>query len=153
MKKKSLGAKLLRSLDEARQGRYQEAVDAAGGKGPLANLDSNSQALVAKMFESARRRIAEIINMGTGTADCYVVLGMVGPRTGMPLDSEAIRILSDACWPMTIPEGIQLSANPFHYEWEALTNWAAKDELTVQIRAELDKYLDKTVFHVVVMAR
>lgn len=153
MKKKSLGAKLRRSLDEARQGRYREAVDAAGGKGPLVNLDSNSQALVAKMFESARRRIAEIINMGTGTADCYVVLGIVGPGTGVPLDSEAIRILSDACWPMTIPEGIQLSANPFHYEWEALNNWAAKDELTVEIRAESDRHITRTVFHLAVTAR
>jgi hypothetical protein len=36
------------------------------------------------------------------------------------------------------PDGIQLSANPFHHEWDALTSRAAKEELTVEIRAEVN---------------
>lgn len=105
------------------------------------------------MFESARSRIAAIIKLGIGRRDVRVVLGKIEPSRSDSLSSEAIGILSDACWPMTIPEGIQLSANPFHYEWVALTDWATKEELTVEIQAEAGEYTANTAFHVVAKPR
>ena len=153
MKKKSLGARLLRSQDELRQARHKEAVNAARGSGPLVNLDSNSQILVAQMFESARSRIAAIVELGIGRRDVRVILGKIEPSMSGSISSDAIDILSAACWPMTIPEGIQLSANPFYYEWVALTDWAKQEELTVEIEVETGEYIAETAFHVVAKPR
>lgn len=82
---------------------------------------------------------ANAVSVRTGwkaieTREVDVVLGTIEPGTRGPLDSEAICLPNDVCWPMTLPEGIQLSANPFHYEWNALTHWASKEDLSVEFR-------------------
>ena len=153
MKQQSLGAALIRSQQALRQNFYFKAVAAAGGQGPNVQLDASSKALVAKMFDSAKKRIAKIIKLDVGTREVSVVLGTLGTQEGRPHGSKATCILSDACWPMTIPEGVQLSTNPFHREWARLTKWAVEEELTVEIRAKLHGHIAKTVFHLVVTAR
>lgn len=54
---------------------------------------------------------------------------------------------------MGIAEGLQLSANAFNYEWEALQEWAVKEELTVEIAEELDRAVACVHYEMVVRPR
>jgi hypothetical protein len=115
-----LGATLQRAIDKLRESRHAEAAASGGHDRPTVELDSNSQALVADMFESARARIAKVITMRLGRNEVSVRIGLDGPGASQQPSSEAIRALRGACRPLTVAEGIQLAANPFRYEWDML---------------------------------
>lgn len=78
--KKSVGAKLRLAREKWRRARHEQALAAADGEGPTVQLDSDSRTLMAEMFRDARRRIAGIIDLKTGSAEVRVRLGR--PRPG-----------------------------------------------------------------------
>ena len=149
MVKKTLGAILRRRLEKEKQSGYEQAVAMAGTDGPAVQTDRKSKALVAAMFRSARTRVRKIVGLGAPMPELSLILGTDGVEQN-PVHAQAILTLKNACWPMTIPEGLKIPGTAYHFEWEAMTAWAASEDLTVEIGMKVNDVVASTTFLLVV---
>jgi hypothetical protein len=149
LNKETLGARLLRTHDEMRRQRYESAVELTVGSNPPATkVEPKDLRMVQKLLDSAKTRLGKCIKLGVPKAE--VILGTDSEGFDASTKSaQGIEVLKAACWPMNILQGVLLADNPFHSCWQDLEQWAAGEELAVSLRAELDEFAARTVYHLV----
>jgi len=55
----------------------------------------------------------------------------------------AVGIIRDACWPVSMSEGLDYQSNPHHESWVAMQRWASGEELLVSLRIKPHAFLDQ----------
>ena len=145
----SLGAILHRHQSRRRQDHFREALGqaaAAGFEATPQELSEQQVAAVDLAFEQASKLLERFAG-DSEWADDSVTFGETGPASGgWGKHHPAMKTLEQACWPMSIGEGLQLESNRFHSQWKKLCSWAANEELSLEFESETDKLRQRTTY-------
>lgn len=145
----SLGANLHRHQSRRRQDHFREALSqaaAAALKEIPQGLSEEQVAAVDLVFDQARKMLERFAG-DTEWADDSITFGETGPSSGgWGRHHPAMKTLEQACWPMSIGEGLQLESNRFHAQWKKLCSWAAKEELSLEFESDTDKLIQRTTY-------
>lgn len=146
LNKATLGARLRRTIEVHRNARLEEALE-AGARREGQPLEQADVGQVRRLFESARTRIKGMIEIDA-PMDVCVLVGEEGAAVTEGGHNRAIEMLINACWPLTIAEGVRLQTNEFNTEWLNFCRWALREELVPELYAVHDEWLVRTRHYV-----
>ncbi|WP_349742966.1 hypothetical protein [Roseateles cavernae] len=58
-------------------------------------------------------------------------------------EQEAVHALRRACWPVSVPTGLEYESNPLHEGWAQMQRWALGEDLLLSLRMKEHKMLDQ----------
>lgn len=116
MKKETLGAQL--AGRRAKYGIEALAARPSHGNAPTATDLKRVQVL----FDSARSRLRKVIRLSVTAAE----VELVGKH-------DEVGTLERSCEPVRWTLAIEAPAHPFHAQWQSLRQWAAEENLVVQL--------------------
>ena len=116
LKKETLGAQLARR--RAKGGMEALAERVAEVNAPTATELKRIQAL----FDSARSRLRKMVSLAVSEAE----VELVGRH-------DELETLERSCAPVRWTLAIEAAAHPFHAQWQAFRQWAAEENLVVQL--------------------
>lgn len=139
MNKATLGARLRQTIGMKRNAQLEEALEAGARRETQPN-EKADVGQVRRLFESARSRITQMIEL-EAPMDVCVLVGEEGAAVPEGGHNRAIEMLVKACWPLTVGEGVQLQTNAFNTEWVNFCRWALREELIPELYAVHDEVL------------
>ncbi len=122
---------ILHARDAARLDDDRKYVRLEGQSAPSTLVTEEEVAAIERLFLDVTHTLERFIVKGVG-ADA--LLGEVGlPVSVGAKTTPAVLVLERLCWPFRVPDAIRLPSNHFHYLWLQLCEWAASEELLVDL--------------------
>ena len=147
MKRKqgSLGDIVRKRLQEIKEHRIEcvtARVEHMKGARARREVTAEEIASVEWLFENAQAHLTTRLRDSIPYNKYEFPLGVSGLATaGWKTHEDAVILLEQESWPLTVGEGLQRRDNRFHHCWKALCQWAETEDLVIEFIADQNPFV------------